>query len=146
MLFVGTCWTVGMCLRLNILACMCVYLCVCVHDLHVRECVCDKHPANGSIRAFKFIRGKKARRCTDRHSRLVKNRPRKVWKICSHSWPIHRVTNLRWGMQHITLTLFFDHQPARVIYGHCIYILNMHSESCIHTAMFELSGKLCSNV
>lgn len=124
MLCVGTCWTVGMCLRVYILACMCVCLCFCVHDLHVRECVCDKHPANGSIRAFKFIRGKKVRRCTDRHSRLVKNGPRKVWKICSHSWPIHRVTNLRWGMQQITLILFSVHQPARVTYGHCIYLVS----------------------
>ena len=26
------------------------------------------------------------------------------------------------------------------------YILYLHSESCVHTAKFELSGKLCSNV
>ena len=68
---IGIC--VFVCVRCYVLSCvhtcMCACLCVCMHSLHVRECVCDKHPANGSIRAFKFIRGKKSWRCTDGHSR-----------------------------------------------------------------------------
>ena len=46
----------SLCLRVLMFVCLCVCACVCVC---VRVCVCDKHPANGSIRAFKFIAGQK---------------------------------------------------------------------------------------
>ena len=60
---------------LLVCACVCTYLhaCVCVSVSVCMIClcvsVCDKHPANGSIRAFKFIRGKKGLGCTAGHSR-----------------------------------------------------------------------------
>ena len=51
-----TCLTLCVCVYWCSCACVCVRLCVC---MRVCVCVCDKHPANGSIRAFKFIAGQK---------------------------------------------------------------------------------------
>ena len=106
--YVLDCWYVLTCVHYTYLrACVClsvcvICMCVSVCVINTQQMVQSGHSSSSG-----------AKRAGDAPTGIpgIKNGPRKGWKICPHSWPIHRVTNLRWEMQHITLILFF-HPPT----------------------------------
>ena len=91
----------SLCLRVLMFVCLCVcapvcvYVCVCVSVINTQQMVQSGHSSSSQ--------GKKVRRCTERHSRQKNWAEKGSENISPHSWPIHRVTNLKWDLQQITL-------------------------------------------
>ena len=94
-----TCLTLCVCVYWCLCACVCVRLCVCmcvcVSVINTQQMVQSGHSSSSQ--------GKKVRRCTERHSRQKNWAEKGSENISPHSWPIHRVTNLKWDLQQITL-------------------------------------------